>query len=41
MTTKLYVGMTTIWLVTLANVAEFNLFDHVQMLNLSGQSLGF
>lgn len=41
MTTKLYLSITTIWLVTLANVAEFNPLDHVQVLNLAGQPLGF
>jgi hypothetical protein len=41
MTTRLYLAGTTIWLIALANVADFNLMDHVQMLNLAGQSIGF
>ncbi len=41
MTTKLYITGTTLWLATLAHVADFNLLDHVQMLNLAGQPLGF
>lgn len=41
MTTKIYLVGTTIWLIALANVADFSLFDHVEMLSLSGQSLGF
>lgn len=39
MTTKIYITGTTIWLVALAHVADFNLFDHVQMVGLAGQSL--
>lgn len=39
MSTKLYLVGTTIWLIALAQVAEFNLFEHVEMLNLSGQPI--
>ncbi|HPD82589.1 MAG: hypothetical protein R3D88_06820 [Alphaproteobacteria bacterium] len=41
MTTKIYLAGTTIWLIALAQIADFHLFDHVQMLSLAGQSIGF
>ena len=41
MTTRLYLTGTTIWLVALAHVADFNPLDHVQVLNLAGQAIGF
>ncbi len=41
MTTRLYLTGTAIWLFTLAYVADFNLLDHVQMLNLAGQAINF
>ncbi len=41
MTTKIYLTGTTIWLITLAHVADFKLLDHLEMLNLAGQPLGF
>lgn len=41
MTMKLYFTGAAIWVVTLAHVAGFNLSDHIEMLNLAGQPLGF
>ncbi len=41
MTKKIYFIGTAIWLTALAQVADFNLFDHIQILNLAGQSIGF
>lgn len=41
MTTKIYLVGTTLWLIMLAQIADFNPLDHVQMLNLAGQSIGF
>ncbi len=39
MTTKLYVTGTTLWLIALAQIADFNPFDH--MTDLAGQLLTF
>ena len=36
---KLYIAGTTIWLVTLANIADFNLLHY--MTDLTGQSFIF
>jgi hypothetical protein len=41
MTTKLYLTGTSIWLAALAHVANFNPLEHVQVLGLAGQSIGF
>lgn len=39
MTTKLYITGTTLWLIALAQIADYNPFEH--MTDLAGQVLTF